>query len=547
MSLTKVSYSMIEGSCINAADYGFSTTASGSVNKAALNAAIAAMVATGRGGIIQLPLGNFTVDPTIIITGNHITLQGWGNAMEYGPTDQSGTVLTFTAGTVGINATFIDGATAGSYTVIKDLTVAGNGLLQTGILIDGMVTMQGVQVGSCTNHGIHMTGYVNTSSLQNCSVINNRGNDTSLGIGLLIDTVSGGNTPITLYNFLARDNNRGVIVQDCQLLLWDGGVSEQNTKEGLLLRKVVGGNLNNIKIQSVWFEQNYANTVGGYQVVLDANIPDYSTGAVFNTTFDHCVFNMVGASTVGKNIDLIAARKTRFITCISTHGGGASIAAIRLGTYSLATEIFNLETNHELPQIANIGSLNYFSQAVLTPPFPSAPGGQNVTCIYPDSLRVTSGNITQSVSTGTLTLDSGSVLTQTYKVSVTRGFTGAATTADVVIATLPAKTRLISIIADTITTWSGGGVTACTQTIGTTAGGAQLIASYDCFTAAVTKGLADADMGTSMTRAAAVQGGTIPSWTATTPIYLRITTTTANTNALTQGETVVYLITERFS
>jgi len=466
--------------------------------------------------------------------------------MEYGPTDQSGTVLTFTAGTVGINATFIDGATAGSYTVIKDLTVAGNGLLQTGILIDGMVTMQGVQVGSCTNHGIHMTGFVNTSSLQNCSVINNRGSDTSLGIGLLIDTVTGGNTPITLYNFLARDNNRGVIIQDCQLLLWDGGVCEQNTKEGLLLRKVVGGNLNNIKIQSVWFEQNHANIVGGYQVVLDANIPDYSTGAVFNTTFDHCVFNMVGASTVGKNIDLIAARKTRFITCISTHGGGASIAAIRLGTYSLATEIFNLETNHQLPQVANIGVLNYFSEAVLTPPFPGAAGGQNVSCIYPDALRVTSGNITQSSSTGTLTLDSGSVLTQTYKVSVTRGFTGAALTADVVIATLPAKTRLISIIADTITTWTGGGVTACTQTIGTTVGGTQLIASYDCFTSAVTKGLVDADMGTSMTRAAAVQGGTIPSWSTTTPIYLRITTTTANTDALTQGETIVYLITERF-
>jgi hypothetical protein len=392
-----------------------------------------------------------------------------------------------------------------------------------------------------------MTGFVNASSLQNCSVINNRGTDPDLGIGLLIDTVTGGNTPITLYNFLCRSNNRGVIIQDCQLLLWDGGVCESNTKEGLLLRKVVGGNLNNIKIQSVWFEQNYANDANGYQVILDANIPDYSTGAVFNTTFEHCVFNMVGAATVGRNINVLAARKTRFVSCLSAHGGGASIAAIRLGTYSYATEIFNLETNHQIPQVANVGLLNYFSEAVLTTPFPGAGGGQNVSCIYPDALRVTAGNITQSASTGTLTLESGSVTTQTYKVSVTRGFSGAALTADVVIATLPAKTRLISIIADTITTWSGGGVTACAQTIGTTLGGTQLIASYDCFTAAITRGLADADMGTSMTRAAAVQGGVIPSWSATTPIYLRITTTTANTNALTQGETIVYLITERFS
>ena len=546
MSLTKVSYSMTSGACLNAADFGFSTSASGSVNKAALNNAIAALVANGRGGVIQLPIGNFTVEPTITITGDHITIQGWGNAMEYGPTNQSGTVLAFTAGTVGIDATFIDGASAGSYTVIKDLTIAGSGLLETGVLIDGMVTMEGVQVGECTNHGIHMTGFVNASSLQNCSVINNRGSDPDLGIGLLIDTTSGGNTPITLYNFLCRDNNRGVIITDCQQFLWDGGVCESNAREGFLLRKIIGGNLNNIKVQSVWFEQNHSNVSGGYQVVLDSASPDYGTGAVFNTTFDHCVFNMVGAATVGRNINVLAARKARFVSCISTHGGGASVAAIRLGTFSLATEIFNLETNHQIPQVANIGRLNYFSDPVLGPPFPGAPGGQNVSCIYPDELRVTAANITQSSSAGVTTLDSGSVRTHTYKASITRAFTGAATTADVVIATLPARTRLISIIADTITNWSGGGVTACTQTIGTSVGGAQLIASYDCFTAAVVRGLADADMGTSMTRAAAVQGGAIPSWTTATPIHLRITTTSANTDALTQGETIVYLITERF-
>ena len=544
MTTTKVSYSMISGACVNAADYGFSTAASGSVNKAALNSAIAAMVATGRGGIIQLPVGIFTVDPTITITGDHITIQGWGIAMEYGPTNVSGTVLAFTAGTVGIDATYIDGASAGSYTVIKDLTVSGSGLLETGVLIDGMVTMQGVQVGQCTHHGIHITNYANMTSLQNCSVINNVGTDPSLGIGLLIDTVTGANTPITLYNFLCRSNNRGVIIQDCQLFLWDGGVCESNIKEGLVLRKIVGKNLNNIKIQSVWFEQNYANTVGGYQVVLDSDIPNYATGAVFNTTFDHCVFNMVGA-VVGKNINVLAARKTRFISCISTHGGGASIDAIRLGTYSYATEIFNLETNHQIPQVTDIGLLNYFSSSILTPPFSGAEGGQNISCIYPDELRVTGANILQSVDGAVTTLESGTVLRQSYKVSLNTAFTGAATTADVVIATLPAKTRLVSIIADTTTVFSGNAVTACAMTVGTSVGGAQLIASYDCFTTPVVKGLVDADMGTSMTRAAAVQGGFIPSWSSNTPVHVRITTTTANTNQLNQGVTVFYLITER--
>jgi hypothetical protein len=288
--------------------------------------------------------------------------------------------------------------------------------------------------------------------------------------------------------------------------LWDGGVCESNAKEGLLLRKIVGGNLNNIKIQSVWFEQNYANTVGGYQVILDSDTPDYGTGAVFNTTFEHCVFNMVGAATVGKNIDVIAARKTRFISCLSTHGGGVGIDAIRLGTYSLATEIFNLETNHALPQNANIGLLNYFSSPVLAAPFTGAGGGQNVSCIYPDEVRVTGANISQSVDGAVTTLESGALRRHSYKVSLDRSFTGAALTADVVIATLPAKTRLVSIIADTTTVFSGGGVTACAMTVGTSVGGAELIASYDCFTAPVVKGLVDADMGTSMTRAAAIRG-----------------------------------------
>ena len=80
--------------------------------------------------------------------------------------------------------------------------------------------------------------------------------------------------------------------------------------------------------------------------------------------------------------------------------------------------------------------------------------------------------------------------------------------------------------------------------VGKTVGGTEYIIAHDVFTAAVTKGLADADLGTSINRANAVQGGDLPSWSATTNISVRLTTVTANTNALTAGSTTYYLVTE---
>lgn len=158
------------------------------------------------------------------------------------------------------------------------------------------------------------------------------------------------------------------------------------------------------------------------------------------------------------------------------------------------------------------------------------------------SLYLGSPAITKGSGTGVTLNNSGEVRKMTYKVTVTfAALAAAATTADKTIATLPAKTRVLAIYADTTTKYIGGAVATCTIAVGTAAGGAQLLAAHDVFTAAVTKGLADADMGTAMTRAAAIQGGHMPSFTATTIVNVRLTTTGANTNALTQGSTTYYI------
>lgn len=154
-------------------------------------------------------------------------------------------------------------------------------------------------------------------------------------------------------------------------------------------------------------------------------------------------------------------------------------------------------------------------------------------------------NLTVGSGTGLTVNQYARIITKVHKVTVTfAALAAAGLTADKTIVTLPAKTRLVDIIADTTTKYIGGGVTAATLIVGKTVGGSEYVVSHDVFTAAVTKGLADADLGTSINRANAVQGGDLPSWTATTAISVRLTTVTANTDQLTQGSTTYYLITE---
>jgi hypothetical protein len=165
--------------------------------------------------------------------------------------------------------------------------------------------------------------------------------------------------------------------------------------------------------------------------------------------------------------------------------------------------------------------------------------------LNPGSLSVNGAAITPGSGTGLTVDDRAKVRKVTYKVTVTfQALSAAATTADKTIATLPAKTRVLAVYADTTTKYIGGGVTAASLILGTSVGGAELIATHDVFTASITRGLADADMGTLMTRAARIQGGAMPSFTGTTNVSARLTTTTANTDQLTQGSTTFYIETE---
>ena len=158
--------------------------------------------------------------------------------------------------------------------------------------------------------------------------------------------------------------------------------------------------------------------------------------------------------------------------------------------------------------------------------------------------------ITSGSGTGVTVNHTGAIIQQVYKVTTTyAAYSDTDLTKGIVIATLPAKTRLIAAYADTTQAYAGTDITAATLEVGVTAEGAtEIIATHDVFAGAVTKGLADADMGTRMTRAAQIQGAYTPSFTGTTAVYATIDATTgaATTLAsLTAGSTTFYLLTEK--
>ena len=156
-----------------------------------------------------------------------------------------------------------------------------------------------------------------------------------------------------------------------------------------------------------------------------------------------------------------------------------------------------------------------------------------------------SPGITQASGTGITPITNGFIGRSIYKVTVTfAALAAAALTADAVVGAIPAKTRLVGIVLDCTTVFSGGTIATATMSIGKTVGGVEWMAAVNVFAAPATFGNADVDLGTAMVRAAAVQGGDLPSWSAATNVNVRLTTTVGNTNAATQGSATIYLVCE---
>lgn len=160
-------------------------------------------------------------------------------------------------------------------------------------------------------------------------------------------------------------------------------------------------------------------------------------------------------------------------------------------------------------------------------------GTGSFTTISPSTPKVTTGTDDTLVTTGDLTR----VRYQATITPATAGvgncgaaFLAAALTADCTVATLPAGQKLVGVYADVTAGFTCSGTCTGTKVVqcGTAVAGVQVLAAGLSVAAIATFGLADADLGSGMIRAGAIQGGLVGSWSATTPISCRFTSGLGN-------------------
>lgn len=155
-----------------------------------------------------------------------------------------------------------------------------------------------------------------------------------------------------------------------------------------------------------------------------------------------------------------------------------------------------------------------------------------------------------SVASGVTTVKDGELRRAILVLTVPKEkFTAAALNETVTIATLPAKTRVVSAVAD-LTAAFALGLSALTLELGRTGDTDALLVAFDADAAAAQFGLVDADLGADLLRASAVQGGAVLSWDDAKDITLRMVSDTDNlgdgsVTSLTAGSITVYLIVEK--
>jgi hypothetical protein len=173
--------------------------------------------------------------------------------------------------------------------------------------------------------------------------------------------------------------------------------------------------------------------------------------------------------------------------------------------------------------------------------------------IRPANVSVVSARITPGSGTGVTVVEAGAPRQVVYKITVAyTHFVAAALTQDLTIATLPAKTRLVGVYADL--TQQFACATVCTSgtlsmTVGTAAGGTQILLSMDLDAATAVFGDTDGELGASVAAAARVQDAYLASWSSTQIITLRASSGTGNLGTgsatnLNAGSITFYLITE---
>jgi hypothetical protein len=170
MSLTKVSYSMIQGDVVNVLDFGASPTASAAVNGAAFEAALTFTqnlhkpntTAGGgnAGGVLFVPAGNYNIDRSLEI-GYGVTMLGEGIYASILVFD--GSISGADSYCVSVGPSTIPGFTFGYTfgTQLKEIGISAGGTEDYVVLVPGMhqhSIIDNVNIRGVRNVGLQLNG-----------------------------------------------------------------------------------------------------------------------------------------------------------------------------------------------------------------------------------------------------------------------------------------------------------------------------------------------------------------------------------------------------
>jgi len=314
MSLTKVSYSMIQGADVNVLDYGASSGASAATNTAAFIAALAAAKSgsTGidqngnPGGTVFVPSGRYSLNPDQIIIPEWVNLRGAG---------KSATMLV--AATAGTTLIRMGTAAVPTYrTSISGLTIYGAGLNITGLSIFASYWMSDdIEVANCNYHGIYLyssyTGKAYNTYVSYCS--------TSAGYaGIYMTGVSTGSgvNDVNFYGGSLQYCFDAVRIQNCDGV-WFDGMSVQSSKRTCFNIDNSSFGVSGVTVRNCYFEDNSVTTAGA---VISGGDLSYVTvennyfanpGAFQTVTIRGSAFNQL--KVINNQFDSTPARNPYFI------------------------------------------------------------------------------------------------------------------------------------------------------------------------------------------------------------------------------------------
>lgn len=222
MSLTKATFSMIQGAMFNVLDYDADPTGVAD-SAAAIQAAITA--AQTAGGSVYLPTGAYKVNTKLTISAP-IGFIGEANLID-NVADRTGTYIIKGADVIAIEVTDSAGST------FRDFAVVGSGSDTTqGIKLTqcGRSKLERISVVECGSHGIEFNNG-NLTSFRDIYVLGNGGD------GLFVNGAATPDTNACVFQNIDARNNTGVGVNFANAwnVFGQGITAQQNTGAGVRL------------------------------------------------------------------------------------------------------------------------------------------------------------------------------------------------------------------------------------------------------------------------------------------------------------------------